>query len=81
MKARRLYTLVRREVNATLRDPFTLGVLIAVPLVALLLFGFILSTKVEDMRIGVFDASRSSASRRLIADLGASDSFQPRRFE
>ena len=60
MNARRLRTLVRREVNATLRDPFTLGVLIAVPLVALLLFGFILSTKVEDMRLGVYDASRSS---------------------
>ena len=42
MNARRLRTLVRREVNATLRDPFTLGVLIAVPLGALLLFGFIL---------------------------------------
>jgi ABC-2 type transport system permease protein len=81
MNARRLRTLVRREVNATLRDPFTLGVLIAVPLVALLLFGFILSTKVENMRIGIYDASRSSASRRLIADLAASDSFRPRSFE
>jgi ABC-2 type transport system permease protein len=81
VNARRLTTLVRREVNATLRDPFTLGVLIAVPLVALLLFGFILSTKVEDMRIGIYDASRSSASRRLIADLGASESFRPRPFE
>jgi ABC-2 type transport system permease protein len=81
VNSRRLTTLVRREVNATLRDPFTLGVLIAVPLVALLLFGFILSTKVEDMRIGIYDASRSSASRRLIADLGASASFRPRRFD
>jgi ABC-2 type transport system permease protein len=81
VNSRRLTTLVRREVNATLRDPFTLGVLIAVPLVALLLFGFILSTKVEDMRIGIHDASRSSASRRLIADLGASESFRPRPFD
>ena len=32
MSLRRLRTLVRREVRATLRDPFTLGVLIAVPL-------------------------------------------------
>jgi len=80
VNARRLKTLVRREVNATLRDPFTLGVLIAVPLVALLLFGFILSTKVEDMQIGVYDASRSSASRRLIADLAASQSFRPHAF-
>ena len=81
MNARRLRTLVSREVKATLRDPFTLGVLITVPLVALLAFGFILSTKVEEMRIGVYDASRSSASRRLVAELAASDAFRPRSFE
>jgi ABC-2 type transport system permease protein len=80
VNARRLQTLVRREVKATLRDPFTLAVLIAVPLVALLVFSFILSTKVENMELGVFDASRSSASRRLIADLAASEAFRPRGF-
>jgi ABC-2 type transport system permease protein len=78
---RRLQTLVQREVRATLRDPFTLGVLIAVPLVALMAFGFVLSTKVEHMKLGVHDASRSAASRRLVADLAASESFQPRVFD
>lgn len=80
MNTRRLQTLVRREVKATLRDPFTLGVLIAVPLVALLVFSFILSTKVEHMKIGVHDASRSAASRRLVAELEASEAFRPRAF-
>ncbi len=80
MNARRLQTLVRREVKATLRDPFTLGVLIAVPLVALLAFGFVLSTKVENMAIGVHDASRSAASRRLVAELAASEAFRPREY-
>jgi ABC-2 type transport system permease protein len=77
---RRLRTLVRREVYATLRDPFTLGVLIAVPLLALLAFGFILSTKVENMQLGIHDASRSSASRRFVAELDASDAFRARRY-
>ncbi len=80
MNLRRLRTLVRREVKATLRDPFTLGVLIAVPLVALLAFGFVLSTRVEHMKIGVHDASRSSASRRLVAELAASEAFRPRYY-
>jgi ABC-2 type transport system permease protein len=80
MNARRLRTLVQREVYATLRDPFTLGVLIAVPLLALLAFGFILSTKVENMTIGIHDASRSAASRRLVAELDASDAFRPRGY-
>jgi ABC-2 type transport system permease protein len=80
VNARRLQTLVRREVRATLRDPFTLGVLIAVPLVALLAFGFVLSTRVEHMKLGVHDASRSQASRRLIAELAAGEAFRPRAY-
>jgi ABC-2 type transport system permease protein len=69
--------LVVREVRATLRDPFTVITLIAVPLVALLAFSSVLATNVQQMRLGVFDASRSAVSRRLIADLAAGDAFEP----
>ncbi len=41
MSWRRLRTLLVREVRATLRDPFTLTILIAVPLAALLAFSFV----------------------------------------
>jgi ABC-2 type transport system permease protein len=81
VNARRLRTLVRREVKATLRDPFTIGVLVAVPLVALLAFGFVLSTRVEGMWVGIHDASHSSASRRLWAELEASDAFRTRAYD
>lgn len=80
MKARRLRTLVVREVRATLRDPFTVITLIAVPLVALLAFSSILATNVEDMRLGVHDASRSALSRRLVADLAAGGAFEPHAY-
>jgi ABC-2 type transport system permease protein len=77
MKVRRLRTLVVREVRATLRDPFTVITLVAVPLVALLAFSSILATNVENMRLGVYDASRSALSRRLVADLAAGGAFEP----
>jgi len=77
---RRLRTLMLREVRATLRDPFTIVTLLAVPIVALLVFGFVLSTEVRHMPLGVHDASRSMASRRLVADLGAGGAFDPRPF-
>src|SRR5207249_1643548 len=64
----------------TYRDPFTMSILIAVPLVTLLLFGFVLSTKVKHMALGVHDASDTPASRRLVADLSASGTFDPRPF-
>jgi drug efflux transport system permease protein len=80
MRWRRLRTLLRREVRATLRDPFTVTIMVTVPLAALLTFGFTLSTEVHHLALGVHDASGSPASRRLVADLAASDTFDPRPF-
>src|SRR6185295_1183050 len=77
---RRLRTLVVREVRATLRDPFTVITLIAVPLVALLAFSSILATDVTGMKLGVFDASRSAISRRVVAELAAGGAFAPRTY-
>jgi ABC-2 type transport system permease protein len=73
----RLKTLLLREVRATLRDPFTLFVLISVPLGSLLAFGFVVSTEVHGIRLGIFDASASNISRPLVAELSASESFDP----
>jgi ABC-2 type transport system permease protein len=80
MNTRRLRTLIRRELLATFRDPFTVGVLIAVPLAALLAFSSMLSTEVKGLVLGVHDASGSSASRRLVADLAANGTFVPRPY-
>jgi ABC-2 type transport system permease protein len=80
MNWRRLRTLVRREFLATFRDPFTVIILVAVPLGALLAFGFVLSTEVKHLPLGVHDASGTSASRRLIAELGAKGTFVPRPY-
>ena len=75
MNLRRLRTLVRREVQATLRDPFTVTILVTVPIGALLLFGFVLATDVNHLTLGLYDGARSTASRRLVADLAASGTF------
>jgi ABC-2 type transport system permease protein len=80
MKWRRLRTLLRREVLATFRDPFTMTILICVPLGALMLFGYILSTEVHHLALGVLDASGTGTSRRLIADVTASGAFDARIF-
>jgi ABC-2 type transport system permease protein len=65
-----------REARATLRDRFTVAVLLLVPVMALLVFSSVLSTKVESLHLGVFDASGSSASRRVVAELAADGSFR-----
>ena len=77
MSFRRLRTLIVREIRATLRDPFTASILVAVPLGTLLLFNSILTTDVRHVRLGVHDAQRSTASRRLISELRAQGTFDP----
>jgi ABC-2 type transport system permease protein len=77
MSFRRLRALVVREVRATFRDRFTVTILIAVPVVALLLFGFILTTEVKHLDLAVLDASGTPSSRRLVAELSAQDTFDP----
>lgn len=80
MSWRRLRTLLLREVRATLRDSFTVTVLVTVPLAALLAFGFVLSTEVHGLRLGVLDAADTAASRRLVAELAAGGTFAVRRY-
>jgi ABC-2 type transport system permease protein len=80
MSWQRLVTLIRREVRATLRDPFTLIMLVAVPLGALLLFGFTLSSEVHGLNLGVYDESETAASRRVLADLRANGDLRLRFF-
>jgi ABC-type multidrug transport system ATPase subunit/ABC-type multidrug transport system permease subunit len=79
-RARRLRALLVRETRATLRDPFTVTILIAVPLAALLAFGLTLSTEVKHLRLGLHDASDTAASRRLTAELAANGTFAIRRY-
>jgi ABC-2 type transport system permease protein len=79
-RARRLRALLVRESRATLRDPFTVTILIAVPLAALLAFGLTLSTEVRDLALGLLDANGTAASRRLVAELAANGTFAIRPY-
>ena len=81
MSWRRLRTLMRREVQATFRDPFMVVTMILVPLLSLLVFGFVLSTEVQGLGLGVLDAARSATSRRLLADLGSKGQFRVREYD
>jgi len=74
-RGRRLRTLMLREVRATLRDPFTMFVMITVPLGSLLAFGFIVSTEVHFIRLGILDSANSALTRRIVGDLTAKDTF------
>lgn len=73
--ARRFVSFVGKEFNHILRDTRTLMVLLVMPVVMIVLFGFALSTEIKDVKVAVYDPSRDAATARLIAQIDASDYF------
>lgn len=72
----RVVALFRKELNQIRRDRRLALSLIVPPVLQLTLFGFALSARVENVRLGVVDESHSKESRDLIAVLTESKSFQ-----
>jgi len=71
-----LFSFVRKEFYHVLRDKKVLLILFGMPIVQVLLFGFVLSNEVKDTRIIVVDLAHDGASRQLISKLEASRYFQ-----
>src|SRR5574340_515286 len=59
-------TVMWKEVREIRRDPITLWVAIALPLVMLYLFGSALSLDVKDAALAIYDLDKSATSRALV---------------
>ncbi|HWZ28578.1 MAG TPA: ABC transporter permease [Gemmatimonadales bacterium] len=64
---RHLRPMVRKEFIQMRRDRLTLGIMVAIPVVQLLLFGYAIQTDVRHIPTAVFDDSRTPESRDVIA--------------
>jgi ABC-2 type transport system permease protein len=76
----RLFALLWKEFNQTLRDWRTLALTLSLPLVELLLFAFAVHLTVDHIPLAVFDQSHDRQSRDLVAALANSGYFEPRVF-
>ena len=75
MKAQRLLAVSRKEFLHVLRDPRSLGLGIAIPVVLLLLFGYVLTLDVDRVPLAVSDLSRTPESRELVSRFEGSRYF------
>jgi ABC-2 type transport system permease protein len=75
MNLRRVRAVARKEFLHITRDPRSLGMGIAIPMLMLLLFGYALTLDVDDVPLMIWDQSHTSASRDLIARFGGSRYF------
>ena len=72
---RRLLALTRKELLQLSRDSLTLRMIIAVPVMQLLIFGYAINYDVKHLTTVVFDESRSYESRELVAKMDATEYF------
>ncbi len=72
----RLLSLIRKEFIQIARDPRTLGLTFAVPVVQLFLLGYAATTDVRNVPLAVFDQDRSPGSRALLDAYRAADYFR-----
>src|SRR5262249_7575246 len=76
-KARRLRALVIKESRQILRDPSSLAIGIALPVLLIVLFGYGLSLDVRNVPVAVVMEDSSPAARELAARFQLSEYFAP----
>ena len=68
----RIGAVMVKEVRQLARDRLTFGMIVGIPLMQMLLFGYAINFDVRSLRAAVVDDAGTSLSRRFIADLQAS---------
>lgn len=76
MKARRLLAVSRKEFLHVRRDPRSLAMGLAIPVVLLLLFGYVLTLDVDRVPLAVWDRSNTPESRELVSRFAGSRYFR-----
>lgn len=76
MNVLRLTAVMRKEFLQILRDPHTLYIVLAIPVVQLFLLGYTATTDVRNVPLVIVDLDRSAASRRLLDAYRAADYFR-----
>ncbi|RYY76038.1 MAG: ABC transporter permease [Gammaproteobacteria bacterium] len=67
----RIYAIVVKELRQLSRDRPTFGMIVMIPLIQLLLFGFAINTNVRNLPVALVDNSHSEIARTIVADLKA----------
>ena len=72
---KRLLSLIRKEFLQIVRDPRTLYITFAIPIIQMFLLGYTATSDVRNVPLAVIDQDRSPASRRLLDAYRAADYF------
>lgn len=66
---------IKKEFHHIFRDTWTMVILLILPVVMLILFGYALSTEVKNTAVAIYDPSKDDSTRRIISLLEMSEYF------
>ena len=72
---KKLLGFIRKEFYHILRDPRTLIVVFGIPVVQIMLFGYVITNEIKDVSVAVFDQSNDVRSHELITKIASSSYF------
>ncbi|MEF9950524.1 MAG: ABC transporter permease [Mucinivorans sp.] len=72
---KQFFSFTKKEFIHIFRDPRTMLILLAMPIVLILLFGFAISTEVKNVKVAFYDHSRTIETMRIVENIEASEYF------
>ncbi len=66
-------SFIRKEFYHISRDKRTILILLGMPIVQIIIFGFAITTEVKDVRVAVFDPSKDEVTQKIIDKLDANE--------
>ncbi|HET6545300.1 MAG TPA: ABC transporter permease [Rhodanobacteraceae bacterium] len=77
MNWRRLWAIVVKELRQMSRDRITLAMIVGIPVIQLVLFGYAINTNLRGLAAGIADQSNTAGSRALVMDMLATGVVAP----
>jgi len=65
----RLFAVMKKEIRQLKRDRLTAGMIVGIPIVQILLFGYAINTDVRNLASGVANQANTHLSRQFVAEL------------
>ncbi len=76
-----IFSIIRKEFLHIIHDPRSLMIIFLLPTLQLVMFGYALKMEIQEVKLGIIDYSRSTASREFIQYFSGSIFFKPFLFE
>ena len=70
---RQFFSFVRKEFYHIFRDRWTMLILLGMPIVQIIMFGFAITTEVKNVRVAVLDPVKDQLTRRITDRIDANE--------